>query len=76
HEGIHDNEMADKEAKSAATSRMNNRDRVAFPKYLRHGTLPLSLSALKQAHHQKTHLRWRRMWAKSPRYNCTPKTRS
>lgn len=69
HKGIHSNEMADKEAKLAATSRENNSNRGALPQYLGHGVFPLSLSALKQAHCQETKHRWKRMWATSPRYN-------
>jgi hypothetical protein len=68
HEDIHGNEMADIEAKKAATSRDNNSPREDLPNYLRHGSLPLSISALKQAHHQETHTRWTRLWTKSPRY--------
>ncbi|KAG2038370.1 hypothetical protein BDR03DRAFT_302315 [Suillus americanus] len=69
HEDIHGNEMADKDAKKAATSRENNSAREDLPNDLRHGTLPLSISALKKAHRQETHARWKRLWSKSPRYN-------
>jgi hypothetical protein len=36
--------------------------------YLRLGSLPLSISALKQAHAKATYSRWIRMWRKSPRF--------
>ncbi|KAJ8591586.1 hypothetical protein M405DRAFT_788630, partial [Rhizopogon salebrosus TDB-379] len=68
HEGVHGNEEADKHAKLATTGRQHNSQRPQLPVYLRHGSLPLSISALKQAHHKETHPRWTRMWAKSPRY--------
>lgn len=69
HEGIHRNEMADKEAKASATSRANNSERAHLPHYLRHSTLPLSISALKQAQRQENRQRWKRLWATSPRFN-------
>jgi len=68
HEGVHGNEEADKAAKLAATGRQHNSPRTQLPHYLRLGSLPLSISALKQAHSKATHSRWTRMWRKSPRY--------
>ncbi|KAG2108874.1 hypothetical protein DEU56DRAFT_750051, partial [Suillus clintonianus] len=71
HANIHGNEEADKQAKKAAEGRQNNSPRTRLPHYLRLGSLPLSISALKQAHHQSTHARWSRIWSKSPRYART-----
>ncbi|KAJ8588234.1 hypothetical protein M405DRAFT_264463 [Rhizopogon salebrosus TDB-379] len=60
-----------KQAKLAAEGRQNNSPRPQLPHYLRLGTLPLSISALKQAHNKQTHAHWNRMWRKSPRYART-----
>ncbi|KAG1748425.1 uncharacterized protein EDB91DRAFT_1245125 [Suillus paluster] len=68
HEGIHGNKHADKEAKLAATGKRNNSKKSQLPHYLRQGILPLSISAIKQAHSQLTHARWTRLWTKSPRH--------
>lgn len=69
HSGIHGNEEVDKHAKAAAEDRHNCSPTVKLPKYLRSGTLPLSVSALKEVHQKDTHSRWERLWRKSPRYN-------
>lgn len=71
HSDIHGNEEADKQAKKAAEGRQNNSPRNQLPNFLRSNSLPLSISALKQAHHQSTQNRWTRLWAKSPRYART-----
>ncbi|OJA12401.1 hypothetical protein AZE42_10040 [Rhizopogon vesiculosus] len=70
HEGVHGNEEADKQAKLVAIGKHHNSQYSALPRYLQHGSLPLSISALKQAHHKETHTRWTRIWAESPRYAC------
>ncbi|KIK39200.1 hypothetical protein CY34DRAFT_89669, partial [Suillus luteus UH-Slu-Lm8-n1] len=51
HDNIHRNKMVDIEAKKAATSRDNNSPHEDLSRYLHHGTLPLSISALKQVYH-------------------------
>ncbi|KAG2345997.1 hypothetical protein BDR05DRAFT_879246 [Suillus weaverae] len=58
HSDVHGNEEVDKQAKLAAESRRNNSPPAKLPKYLRHDTLPLSISALKEVHHKETHTRW------------------
>ncbi|KAG2357057.1 hypothetical protein BDR07DRAFT_1206520, partial [Suillus spraguei] len=58
HEGVHGNEEADKAAKVAAEGRNRNSPHELLPKYLRNNLLPLSLSAIKQAHRECTHARW------------------
>lgn len=68
HSNVHGNEEADKHAKLAAENKDNNSPPARLPRYLRHGTLPLSISALKKAHREVTHARWERIWRKSPRY--------
>lgn len=55
HSGVHGNEEVDKHAKSAAEDRRNSSPLEKLPKLLRLGTLPLSVSALKEAHHKETH---------------------
>ncbi|KAG2030458.1 hypothetical protein BDR03DRAFT_878191, partial [Suillus americanus] len=70
HSDIHDNEEADKHAKRAAEGRHStDSPPETLPGFLRHNTLPLSISALQQAHHRITAERWERLWRKSPRYN-------
>lgn len=69
HSDIHGNEEADKQAKRAAEGRHNNSPAATLPDFLRYNTLPLSISALQQAHHKTTAERWKRLWCKSPRYN-------
>jgi hypothetical protein len=71
HSNIHGNEEADKQAKKAAEGRQNNSPQARLPHYLRFNSLPLSISALKQAHRQSTQERWSRSWSKSPRYART-----
>jgi ribonuclease HI len=68
HEGIHGNEEADKAAKSASEGRQNNSPPELLPRYLRGGTLPLSISALKQEHYQRSLSRWKQIWQTSPRF--------
>lgn len=69
HADIHGNEEADRWAKKAAEGRQNNSPRELLPEYLRYGTIPLSISALKEAHNKTTQARWKRTWNKSPRFN-------
>jgi hypothetical protein len=68
HMEIHGNEEADKAAKLAAERKSNSSPRDQLPHFLRHHTLPLSISAIKQAHSKETHSRWTRIWRKSPRF--------
>ncbi|OAX35901.1 hypothetical protein K503DRAFT_696125, partial [Rhizopogon vinicolor AM-OR11-026] len=49
---------------SAAESRQNNSPPTKLPHYLRHGALPLSISALKEVHLKATYVRWERLWKK------------
>ncbi|OJA19689.1 hypothetical protein AZE42_13476 [Rhizopogon vesiculosus] len=71
HEGVHGNEEADKAAKLAATGKQHNSPRTRLPQYLRLDSLPLSISALKQAHRKASHSHWTRIWSKSPRFTRT-----
>ncbi|KAG2071527.1 hypothetical protein BDR04DRAFT_945345, partial [Suillus decipiens] len=50
HADIHGEEEADKCAKNVAEGRCNNSQLESLPEFLRYGTLPLSISALKEAH--------------------------
>lgn len=68
HEGVHGNEEVDKAAKKAAEGKHRNSPNLTLPRYLRHKTLPLSISALKQAHQAQMHARWSRLWTASPRH--------
>jgi len=68
HSDVHGNEEADKHAKKAAEGRTNDSPSQQLPHYLRHKALPLSISALKQAHDKETRAHWGRLWRKSPRY--------
>ncbi|KAG2071123.1 hypothetical protein BDR04DRAFT_933486, partial [Suillus decipiens] len=68
HEGVHGNEEVDKAAKMAAEGQHFTSPRVLLPCFLHNGSLPLSLSALKQAHHAQTHARWADLWPTSPQY--------
>ncbi|KAG2074559.1 hypothetical protein BDR04DRAFT_1007306 [Suillus decipiens] len=69
HADIHSNEEADKWAKKVAEGIQNNSLLDSLPEYLRYGSLPLSILALKEAHHKTTHAQWERTWHKSPRFN-------
>ncbi|KAG1773719.1 hypothetical protein EV702DRAFT_975753 [Suillus placidus] len=71
HEGVHSNEEVDKQAKRAAEGDINNSTRAKLPHFLRHGTLPLSISALIQSQHDSSCQRWIHLWKKSPRYPRT-----
>jgi ribonuclease HI len=71
HSDVHGNEEADKQAKRAAESRMNDSSRQLLPHYLQREALPLSISALKQMHDKQTRAHWGRLWRKSPRYART-----
>jgi hypothetical protein len=44
------------------------RRKSAGPHFLRHRTLPLSISVIRQAHREETHSCWTRMWQNSPRH--------
>ncbi|KAG2045532.1 hypothetical protein BDR06DRAFT_900569, partial [Suillus hirtellus] len=68
HEGVHGNEEVDKAAKVAGEGRNRNSPRELLPKYLRNNLLPFSLSAIKQAHRERTHTRWTELWSTSPRF--------
>ncbi|KAH7886533.1 hypothetical protein F5I97DRAFT_1779163, partial [Phlebopus sp. FC_14] len=58
HDGVKGNERADREAKEAAE---NSSNRNELPPYLHSQNLPSSLSALKQAYHKHTKVRWKSM---------------
>jgi ribonuclease HI len=60
------NERADEEAKKAA--RGDSSDTKSLPASLRK-CLPLSISALRQAHNAKILKRWKRRWKLSPRHS-------
>ena len=74
HDGVEGNERADEEAKRAANAQQENSPRRRLPIYLRKGTLPSSISALKQAQRTESLARWARMWETSPRYRRTTNT--
>ncbi|KAG2068989.1 hypothetical protein BDR04DRAFT_995801, partial [Suillus decipiens] len=48
HLGIHGNEEADKQVKLVAESRLNSSPSAKLPKFLRHDSLLLSISALQE----------------------------
>ncbi|KAG2036889.1 hypothetical protein BDR03DRAFT_807631, partial [Suillus americanus] len=73
HSDVHSNKEVDQQAKKAAEGRQNNSPHMQLPHYLCLNTLPLSISAVKQAHYQTTQDRWVRIWAKSP---CFAQTHS
>ncbi|KAG2122240.1 hypothetical protein DEU56DRAFT_746102, partial [Suillus clintonianus] len=62
------NEQADRAAKEAEGPHRTS-PRESFPRYLRKGPLPLSISAMKQAHQTQVQARWARLWPTSPRYH-------
>ncbi|KAG2067478.1 hypothetical protein BDR04DRAFT_944421, partial [Suillus decipiens] len=66
---IHGNEEVDKHMKRAVEDHYNNSLLEILPEFLQYNTLPLSISALQQAHHQVTAEQWACLWCKSPRYN-------
>jgi ribonuclease HI len=68
HSNVHGNEEADKHAKLAAEGRHNNSPPDRLPRSLRHQTLPLSVSALKERQGKDTAERWKHIWHRSPRY--------
>lgn len=71
HDGVAKNELADQEAKRAADSRSESSPRTHLPPFLRKGTLPCSISALKQAQKRESSERWARFWSKSPWHDRT-----
>ncbi|KAF9245439.1 hypothetical protein BU15DRAFT_9511, partial [Melanogaster broomeanus] len=73
HDGVLGNERADEEAKKAAKSPRNTSAKKKLPLYLRNGTLPSSLSALKQAQKSHSAKRWAREWSLSPRNSLATK---
>jgi len=68
HSDVHGNEEPDKQAKLAAESRHNNSPTNDLPHYLHHGTLPLSIPAIKEVHRKATQARWEQLWRQSPCY--------
>jgi ribonuclease HI len=64
HSGVPGNEKVDELAKQAATGRMDSTDRL--PPFLRTG-IPVSISAIKQEHHERAKATWASEWQKSPR---------
>ncbi|KIK36448.1 hypothetical protein CY34DRAFT_94356, partial [Suillus luteus UH-Slu-Lm8-n1] len=55
-------------AKLVAEGRHRTSPRESLPKYLRINMLPLSLSAIKQAHRERILTRWANIWSTSPRF--------
>ena len=68
HTGNWGNELADREAKLAATHADNSSPRRQLPAALKH-PLPSSISALKQYHNSSLLSVWSRTWHQSPRYH-------
>ncbi|KAG2062700.1 hypothetical protein BDR04DRAFT_1039912 [Suillus decipiens] len=66
HLGVHGNEEADRHAKLGAEGHQNNSPRLKLPCYLRHCSLPLSISALQEAHSKTINEHWKHLWHKSP----------
>ncbi|KAG1841901.1 hypothetical protein DFJ58DRAFT_718084 [Suillus subalutaceus] len=62
-----DDEEADKYAKLASEGHHNDSPVNRLPRYLRHCTLPLSISALKELQGKTTAERWKLLWNTSPR---------
>ena len=62
------NELADREAKAAASHADHTSPRHQLPSVLKH-PLPSSISALKQHHNNGLHSLWTHLWRKSPRYH-------
>ncbi|KAG2346609.1 hypothetical protein BDR05DRAFT_857069, partial [Suillus weaverae] len=58
HSDIHGNEEADNKAKRAAERHRNNSPTASLPDYLQYNSLPLSISALKEAHCKEIHACW------------------
>ncbi|KAG1798946.1 uncharacterized protein HD556DRAFT_1207211, partial [Suillus plorans] len=69
HSGVHGNEEADKHAKRASEGHHNDSPVNCLPRYLRHRTLPLSISALKESQSKNTAERWTHLWRTSPRFH-------
>ena len=67
HTDIEGNELADREAKLAALRSDKASPHHKLPKMLR-TCLPLSTSAIKQAHEDHLQKKWHEEWQKSPRY--------
>ena len=68
HTGNWGNELADREAKIAATHADNTSSRRRLPTALKR-PLPSSISALKQYHNSSLLSMWARIWRQSPRYH-------
>lgn len=68
HSNMHGNEEADKHAKAASEGHHNDSPTHLLPRYLRHRTLPLSISALIESQVKSTAERWKHLWSTSPRF--------
>lgn len=68
HKDVLGNEKADEEARKAGLAKANNSSPRKLPHFIRADPLPDSISALKQAHREKSAQRWLAQWTKSPRY--------
>ncbi|OCH93909.1 hypothetical protein OBBRIDRAFT_709963, partial [Obba rivulosa] len=66
HEGVHGNEVADREAKRAAESKKKSSDPSLLPRILRR-KLPSSSSKLKQTHTALLKTKAKALWQGSPR---------
>ncbi|KAG2031395.1 ribonuclease H-like domain-containing protein [Suillus americanus] len=69
HSDIHGNEEADKHAKLASEGHHNDSSIDRLPHYLRHHTLPLSISALKERQSKDTAEHWKYLWCTSSRFH-------
>ena len=67
HQGIADNEKANREAKHAADS--HNSNSKDLPKYIRK-KLKHSVSALQQANNKERNEKWKEEWQASKHYRC------
>lgn len=59
---MHGNEDADKDARLASEGHHNDSPVTRLPRYLRHRTLTLSISALKESQSKKKAERWKHLW--------------
>ncbi|KAI0054234.1 hypothetical protein BV25DRAFT_1782275, partial [Artomyces pyxidatus] len=66
HANVAGNELADVAAKEAAAGLTS--DSEDLPAYLRNRRLPISISALRQAHHGVLLEAWKDIWHASPRF--------
>ncbi|KAG2053242.1 hypothetical protein BDR06DRAFT_1008882 [Suillus hirtellus] len=65
---VHGNEEVDKHAKLASEGHHNNSPVARLPRYLRHPTLPLSISDSKESKSKNTAERCKHLWRTSSRF--------